>query len=59
MPMETTKQFKFIPAPFDPRRDILFRGKTLDVLDKGELLDALCQALVELERKTDLSQFQA
>ena len=47
--MERLKQFEVLPAEFDPRRDIRFRGKQLHDLDKGELLDALCQALIATE----------
>lgn len=48
--MQQLKQFEVVPPEFDPRRDVIFRGKRLADLDKGELLDALCQALIELKR---------
>jgi hypothetical protein len=50
--MEQMKQFEIIKPEFDPQRDVRFRHKLLRDLDKGELLEALCQALVELKRLT-------
>ena len=48
--MECLKQFETIPPQFDPLRDVRFRNKPLHELDKGELLEALCQTLQELRR---------
>ncbi len=48
--MDRLKQFDMTKPDFDPRRDVRFREKALSDLDKGELLEALCQALTELQR---------
>lgn len=48
--MESLRQFQLIPTEFEPLRDVRFREKALIDLDKGELLEALCQTLRELRR---------